>query len=65
MSWERGYYYRAKKVDGRVVKEYVGPGIVGRMAELDDLFAREDRELRRIKERIEREESAGFPEFGL
>jgi hypothetical protein len=65
MGWERGYYYRAKKVNGRVVKEYVGPGNVGRMAELDDLFAREDRELRRIKERIEREESALFPEFGL
>jgi hypothetical protein len=65
MSWERGYYYRAKKVNGRVVKEYVGPGIVGRMAELEDLFAREDRELRRIKERIEREESARLPEFGL
>jgi hypothetical protein len=65
MGWERGYYYRAKKVNGRVVKEYIGPGIVGRMAELDDLFAREDRELRRIKERIEREESARFPEFDL
>ncbi len=65
MGWERGYYYRAKKVNGRVVKEYIGPGIAGRMAELDDLFAREDRELRRIKERIEREESARFPEFGL
>jgi hypothetical protein len=65
MGWERGYYYRAKKVNGRVVKEYVGPGIVGRMAELDDLFAREDRELLRIKERIEREESARSPEFGL
>jgi hypothetical protein len=65
MGWERGYYYRAKKVNGRVVKEYIGPGIVGRMAELDDLFAREDRELRRIKERIEREELALFPEFGL
>jgi hypothetical protein len=65
MSWERGYYYRAKKVNGRVVNEYVGPGIVGRMAELDDLFAREDRDLRRIKERIEREESACFTESGL
>jgi len=65
MSWERGYYYRAKKVNGRVVKEYVGPGIVGKMAELQDLYAREDRELRRIKERIEREESASSPAIGL
>ena len=56
MAWERGYYYRAKKVNGRVVKEYVGPGIVGRIAFLEDLFAREDREIRRIIERIEREE---------
>jgi hypothetical protein len=29
MGWERGYYYRAKKVNGRVVNEYVGPGMVG------------------------------------
>jgi hypothetical protein len=64
MSWERGYYYRAKKVNGRVVKEYVGKGAVGRMAAREDLFAREDRELRRIKERLSREGSADSPAIG-
>ena len=58
MAWERGYYYRAKKINGRVVKEYIGPGIAGQLAELQDLYAREDREMRRIKLRIEREESS-------
>ena len=37
MAWEsRGgdrYFYRAEKVDGRVVKTYVGRGLVGRIAE--------------------------------
>jgi hypothetical protein len=26
MAWERGYYYRVRKVGGRVVREYVGKG---------------------------------------
>jgi hypothetical protein len=58
MVWERGYYYRAKKINGQVVKEYVGPGIAGQLAELQDLSVREDREMRQITQRIEREESS-------
>jgi hypothetical protein len=37
MAWERGYYYRVRKVKGRVVREYVGCGLVAALvAELDD-----------------------------
>jgi hypothetical protein len=32
MAWERGYYYRVRKVNGRVVREYVGGGPVGQLA---------------------------------
>jgi hypothetical protein len=58
MSWERGYYYRARKVKGRVVKEYIGPGFVGEWAARLDLFRREDKMLRRAMEQIERENGA-------
>jgi len=56
MSWERGYYYRARKVKGRVVNEYIGPGLVGQIAARLDLFRREDEELRRVMKRIESED---------
>jgi hypothetical protein len=38
MGWERGYYYRVRKVNGRVVREYVGAGRVAvLLAQLDAL----------------------------
>jgi len=46
MGWERGYYYRVRKVNGRVVRDYIGCG------ELADLTAQLDaleREQRRVK----------------
>jgi hypothetical protein len=40
MAWEqRGsqrYYYRSRKIEGRVVKEYVGGGFAGMLAERED-----------------------------
>ncbi len=47
MAWEtrrgRRYYYRARKEDGRVVKEYVGTGPSAEIAALQDRSAREER----------------------
>src|SRR3712207_6470454 len=49
MGWEkrdRGglYYTRSKKVGGRVVREYVGGGILGHLAALQDAQERQRRE---------------------
>ena len=49
MGWEkrdRGglYYTRSKKVDGRVVREYVGGGTLGHLAALQDAHERRRRQ---------------------
>jgi hypothetical protein len=36
MGWERGYYYRVRKVGGRVVREYCGKGEIANGAALID-----------------------------
>jgi hypothetical protein len=43
MAWERGYYYRSWKVNGRVVREYVGRGPAAEMAAQLDEMRREER----------------------
>jgi hypothetical protein len=45
MGWERGYYYRVRKVGGRVLREYVGAGRVGELAAELDAAQRERRRL--------------------
>jgi ribosomal protein S2 len=68
MSWEtrqRGgaYYTRSRWVDGRVVREYVGGGVIGRLAAQQDELERLQREqeaARRKEERERLERSVGF-----
>ncbi len=49
MAWEkrqRGglYYTRTRKVNGKVVREYVGGGVLGKIAALEDEYERRRRE---------------------
>jgi hypothetical protein len=68
MGWEtrqRGgaYYTRSRWKDGKVVREYVGGGVIGRLASRQDELERLQREqkaARRRKEREGLERSAGF-----
>jgi hypothetical protein len=56
MAWERGYYYRVRKVNGRVVREYCGNGRLAQLAAAQDERERSQRESRRVAERQDREE---------
>lgn len=58
MGWEtrggRRYYYRARKVGGRVVKEYLGTGRPAEIAALQDAWTRQDRAAAANARRAER-----------
>jgi hypothetical protein len=56
MGWERGYYYRVRKVSGRVVREYVGAGQVGELVAQMDALEREQRRLKAFEQRQEKDE---------
>jgi hypothetical protein len=57
MGWDRGRYYsRSRKVDGRVVREYVGGGLTGQLAAQLDAVERAKREADRAEQEALRAE---------
>jgi hypothetical protein len=59
MGWDKGRYYtRSRKVAGRVVREYVGGGALGRLAAELDRLARQRRQAEARAERARAAESA-------
>lgn len=60
MGWElrRGkrYYYRRRKVNGRWIREYVGPGARGEQAALEDALRNAKKKAEMEAERRRREE---------
>ena len=54
---ERGtlYYTRSRKVNGEVVREYIGTGVLGQLAAMEDESKREQERQRAAFEREERE----------
>jgi hypothetical protein len=56
MGWDRGRYYtRSRKVNGRVVREYIGSGRVGELVAELDALEREARQADRQALQDERE----------
>ena len=60
MAWERGYYYRVRKVNGRVVREYIGGGEIGKLVAEIDALERERRQLEVLERHQEKEELAAL-----
>jgi hypothetical protein len=56
MGWDRGFYYRVRKVNGRVVREYVGRGPIAELAAELDAIGRQQREAERAARVAERAE---------
>jgi hypothetical protein len=61
MGWDKGRYYsRSKKVNGRVVREYVGTGRVAELVAEMDALEREKRRLDALALRQEKAELAAL-----
>lgn len=58
MGWDKDgrYYTRSRRENGRIVREYIGGGLLGKYACRQDAIQREKRETEREQERILREE---------
>jgi hypothetical protein len=61
MGWDSGRYYsRSKKVNGRVVREYIGSGYLAELIAEMDILARERRLLDAEERRREKAELASL-----
>ena len=64
MGWEkRGsgqHYYRKKRVNGRVVSEYVGAGILAEATQMLDQIEKEKTDLEKTEQQIEKEQAAAI-----
>lgn len=61
MGWDKGRYYtQSRKVNGRVVREYVGTGRIAELAAQLDAIKREQRHLERLALRHEKNELVGL-----
>ncbi|HEY1376399.1 MAG TPA: hypothetical protein VGF55_06370 [Gemmataceae bacterium] len=57
MGWDKGRYYsRSKKVNGQVVREYIGGGRVGELVAQMDALERERREVDAAARQAEKNE---------
>jgi hypothetical protein len=57
MGWDKGRYYtRSKKVNGRVVREYIGAGEGPELIAKLDALEREEKEMEWAKEKAVRDE---------
>jgi hypothetical protein len=57
MGWERGRYYtRSRKVNGRVIREYVGSGDLAELAAEMDAIERQRKQIEGAAIHAEREE---------
>ncbi len=61
MGWDRGRYYtRSKKVNGRVVRDYIGTGRVAELVARIDAAEREERRFASLRLRQEKAELAAL-----
>lgn len=57
MGWEKGKYYtRSRKINGKVVREYIGQGVEAELAAWEDSVKRREREVEQAARKAKKEE---------